>query len=64
MVFKGKDNYILQTVRGLDGNDRKKLPEAWLGKRGKDLSEVTGVPDAVFCHVQEDLLLLLVLMME
>lgn len=50
VVFKGKDNYILQTVRDEDGNDRKKLPEAWLGKRDKDLAEVTGVPDAVFCH--------------
>lgn len=50
VVFKGKDNYILQTVRGVDGNDRKKLPEAWLGKRGKDLADITGVPDAVFCH--------------
>jgi uncharacterized UPF0160 family protein len=26
------------------------LPEAWAGKRDQELSAVTGVPDAVFCH--------------
>jgi len=29
---------------------RADLPEAWAGLRGKDLADVTGVPDAVFCH--------------
>lgn len=29
---------------------RADLPEAWAGLRGADLAEVTGVPDAVFCH--------------
>ena len=26
------------------------LPEAWAGLSGDELREVTGVPDAVFCH--------------
>lgn len=26
------------------------LPVAWAGKTGKDLEEITGVPDAIFCH--------------
>lgn len=29
---------------------RKDLPESWAGKRDQELVEVTGVPDAVFCH--------------
>jgi uncharacterized UPF0160 family protein len=29
---------------------RKNLPEAWAGLRDGDLAQVTGVPDAVFCH--------------
>lgn len=30
--------------------DKKKLPEAWAGLEGEALSEVIGVPGAVFCH--------------
>jgi uncharacterized UPF0160 family protein len=29
---------------------RKKFPESWAGKSGKELTEITGVDDAVFCH--------------
>jgi len=29
---------------------RKKLPEEWAGKKDKELQNVTGVSDAVFCH--------------
>jgi len=29
---------------------RKPLPEAWAGKAGEELANVTGVPDAVFAH--------------
>lgn len=50
VIFKTNTNYILQTVRGKDGEDRKKLPEAWKGKRDEELAKVTGVSDAVFCH--------------
>lgn len=30
--------------------NRKALPSPWAGKRGKELQEITGVSDAVFCH--------------
>lgn len=30
--------------------NRKSLPEAWAGLRDEDLAQVTGVPDAIFCH--------------
>jgi uncharacterized UPF0160 family protein len=30
--------------------NRRSLPEAWAGLEGAPLQEVTGVPDAVFCH--------------
>jgi uncharacterized UPF0160 family protein len=30
--------------------NRKSLPAAWAGKRGKNLAEISGVSDAVFCH--------------
>ena len=29
---------------------RKKFPPSWGGLSGPDLSKVTGVPDALFCH--------------
>lgn len=29
---------------------RKPFPEAWAGKRDKEMAETTGVPDAIFCH--------------
>jgi uncharacterized UPF0160 family protein len=31
-------------------DNRRDLPEAWAGLSGPALAEVTGVPDAVFCH--------------
>ena len=30
--------------------NRKNLPVAWAGKRDKEMAEVSGVSDAVFCH--------------
>jgi uncharacterized UPF0160 family protein len=30
--------------------NRKSLPESWAGLRDQDLANVSGVPDAVFCH--------------
>lgn len=30
--------------------NRKDLPASWAGKRDQELAEITGVPDAVFCH--------------
>jgi len=31
--------------------DRKKLPVEWAGKFGADFEKVTGVTDAIFCHI-------------
>lgn len=50
VVYPRKDDYTIQTVRGIRGEDKKKLPRSWAGKRDEELSNVTGVPDAVFCH--------------
>ncbi|MDX6722703.1 MAG: hypothetical protein QOD73_1107, partial [Solirubrobacteraceae bacterium] len=33
-------------------DNRLSLPEAWAGLSGEALAEVTGVEDAVFCHVK------------
>lgn len=30
--------------------NRKNFPASWAGKRGKELADITGVPDAIFCH--------------
>ncbi|HEU0085915.1 MAG TPA: MYG1 family protein [Candidatus Paceibacterota bacterium] len=30
--------------------NRKDFPSAWAGKRDAELADITGVPDAVFCH--------------
>lgn len=50
VIFKSKTNYLLQTIRGKDGKDRKKLPRTWMGKRDEELAKVTEVSDATFCH--------------
>ncbi|MTD45238.1 MYG1 family protein [Conexibacter sp. W3-3-2] len=42
----------VQAVQAVPGQfaNRKDLPEAWAGLEHEALQEVTGVPDAVFCH--------------
>lgn len=49
-VYPRKDEYAMQTIRQRGGEDRKKLPKSWAGKRDEELAAVTGVRDAVFCH--------------
>jgi len=46
-------NWMVQTVPESSDNSflpRKDLPLHWGGLRDKDLANVTGVDDAVFCH--------------
>lgn len=44
--------HMLQQVPVAKGSfeGRLPLPAPWAGKRGEELQEITGVPDAVFCH--------------
>ena len=37
-------------VKGFKFKYRLNYPKNWAGKTGKELVEITGVPDAVFCH--------------
>jgi uncharacterized UPF0160 family protein len=37
-------------VKDMSYENRKYLPESWVGKRDLELAKVTGVSDAVFCH--------------
>jgi uncharacterized UPF0160 family protein len=53
VILKGRDNFwYVNTVS--DGVSqygvRKALPEEWGGLEGKELQEVSGVEDAIFCH--------------
>lgn len=52
VVFPNGDHWTLKTVSKEKGSfeSRKQLPESWAGLRDKELAEVTGVPDAYFCH--------------
>ncbi len=57
VVYPRKDStWGAQTVsKNLDSDfftARKPFPAAWSGKTGKDLSEISGVSDAVFCHTK------------
>jgi len=47
-----RDMWRLKTVRDNTSSYklRKALPETWAGKTGAELQQITGVPDAVFCH--------------
>jgi uncharacterized UPF0160 family protein len=44
--------WIIHTVPVEPGSfeDRKPLPKSWAGLSGKELKEVTGIDDAMFCH--------------
>jgi len=50
VIFPRDNQYLIQTVRGSDGADRKKLPKSWAGKRDEALNNILGIEDAVFCH--------------
>ena len=50
VVYPNKGNYAMYSVRGKDGEDKKKLPKSWAGLRDEELAAVTGVEDSVFCH--------------
>lgn len=52
VVYPGPTNWMVQQVAAKPGSfeGRKPLPKEWSGKRGKELAEITGVEDAVFCH--------------
>jgi uncharacterized UPF0160 family protein len=52
VMYPKSDGWGLQAVpRALGGFDnRKDLPEEWAGRSGAELAEITGVPDAIFCH--------------
>jgi len=54
IIFKGNEgNWIIKTIPvkiGIRSNDRKQFPSEWAGLRLAELSKITGVEDAVFCH--------------
>jgi uncharacterized UPF0160 family protein len=52
VISEKRGTWYCQAVRPDEGSfeQRKPLPEQWAGLEGADLAEVTGVPDAVFCH--------------
>lgn len=54
LVFPGPGGrqWMVQQVAKTPGSfeGRLPLPEAWAGKRGEELQEITGVKDAVFVH--------------
>jgi uncharacterized UPF0160 family protein len=52
VIYPKSDGWGLQAVPRELGSfvNRKDLPAAWAGLDGPALAEVTGVPDAMFCH--------------
>lgn len=52
VVCKSNNNWKVLAMRKepCSFENRKSLPESWAAKRGEELAEITGVPDAVFCH--------------
>lgn len=47
---KASGRWRLRAIPEENFQHRIELPEAWRGKRGSSLQEVTGVDSAVFCH--------------
>jgi uncharacterized UPF0160 family protein len=54
VIYPKRQGFGLEAVpRELGSFDnRRDLPAAWAGREGDDLVEVTGVPDALFCHAK------------
>jgi uncharacterized UPF0160 family protein len=54
VILPKRNGYGLEAVPRELGSfvNRKDLPASWAGLDGEDLVAVTGVPDAVFCHVK------------
>ncbi len=46
----GKWEAAAVRVNRFEFKNRKDFPNSWAGKRDQDLAEVSGVPDAIFCH--------------
>jgi uncharacterized UPF0160 family protein len=42
--------WSVKAVQNLEYVSRKPLPESWGGKADKDLQDISGVSDAIFCH--------------
>ncbi len=53
VVYPREQDWGLQAVPRVLGEfaNRKDLPEAWAGRSDAELAEITGVPDARFCHI-------------
>ncbi|MCD5390182.1 MAG: MYG1 family protein [Candidatus Pacebacteria bacterium] len=52
IICRSNDKWKVLAMRksACSFENRKSLPSSWSGKRGKDLQNITGVSDAVFCH--------------
>ena len=53
MIYPSQSGqWRIQTVPVEPGSfeDRKPLPAAWAGLADKELQDVTGIADAMFCH--------------
>jgi len=52
VMYPKSDGWGLQAVPAALGafGNRRDLPAEWAGRTGAELAEVTGVPDAIFCH--------------
>ncbi len=53
VIYKNyQGNWSIKSIRNdmFSYEPRKKLPQAWGGKKDEELEKVTGVKDSVFCH--------------
>ena len=52
VVKKRTNQWTVKAVRDdfFSFKNRKNFPKEWAGKNGKDLIDITGVKDAIFCH--------------
>jgi uncharacterized UPF0160 family protein len=54
VIYPKRQGFGLEAVPRELGSfaNRRDLPSRWAGREGADLVEVTGVPDALFCHAK------------
>lgn len=53
IIYEGKESFAVVAMRKStnDYRNRKDFPQGWGGLRDGELAKITGVSDAVFCHI-------------
>ncbi len=54
VIYPDNEKWHVKAMRNDEGSfaNRKDFPESWAGKMNHELITITGIPDALFCHLK------------